>query len=418
MEKKIIKNGYFLHTIKSKKFKNNTIKIIFKEKYKKDIITYNNLLIDCLTYSTKDYPSKRELAKELEYLYNSYVSKNSSRTGNNMYTSISLEFLDPKYCDQGYLDDVIKVFFDIINNPNIDRDGFEKKNFEICKNNYIKYLETIKEKPAKYAFFRALINMDSNSISSDNADGDIEVLKKITRKELLNTYNHLLKESECHIYVVGNLDMTLVEELIDKYSKKNNNIIVNDELYINNKYKEKVLDVEELDNCNQDILYMIYNLDEMNKYEREIVLPVYNYILGRGGLTSKLYDKVREKNSLCYTIYTYYNTFDSLLFLYAGINSKDKELCVKLIDECFSEMENGEFSDKDLDETKMYLINLLDNSDNSISSIASYNISHDLFNLYLPKDKKELYKKVTKEDIINVSKKIHKNTIYILRGEK
>ena len=405
-----------LKTIYKKGFKNNIIDIVFKDKYNKNSITYNNLLTDCMTYSTKKYPTKRELLMKYEYLYDSYIKCRVARIGKNTYSTFSLEFLDPKYCDEGYLNEVIELLFDLIYKPNIDKDGFDKKTFDISKNNYKAYLETVKENPAKYATTRSLYNMDPTSISAIPMYGDLDILKNITRKDLLKTYDNLINNTEMFIYVCGDLDMDNISNIISKYYK-DNNIKVETELFIDNKKRDKVDDVIEYGPYNQDILNIIYNMDNMNKYEREILLPIYNYILGSGGLTSKLYDKVREKNSLCYTIYSYYSVSDRLFHIYAGFNKKDKELCLKLINECMNEMETGKFTKKELEDTKKYFIHSLDNSDNSIDRIINYNIAHDMCDTYYPYEKKDLYKKVTKEEIIDLAKKIHINTIYILGGE-
>ena len=72
----------------------------------------------------------------------------------------------------------------------------------------------------------------------------------------------------------------------------------------------------------------------------------------------------------------------------------------------------------EIDEAKINLINSLDMSlDSSVSILNSY-VYNYLDNLPLLEERKELVKKVTREDIINVSKKIKINTIYSLVGEQ
>lgn len=413
----IDKGGYILHTINKKGFKNNIIKIIFKDKYDKDSVTANNLLIDCLTYSTKNYPSRRDLLRRYEYLYDMDIRSRVSRTGKIVFTELMLEFLDPKYCEPNYLEEVIGMLFEIINNPKIDKNGFDKENFDISKSAYLSYLETLSESSGKYAYRRALYNMDKDSISTYSMDGDIEELKKIKRKDLINNYNHLINDTECHIFVCGDLDMKKVEQIIDDNYKKNKKNIIKDDYYVDNKKRDKVLDVEESGPYKQDILYMIFNIDKLNKYEEEVLLPVYSYILSDGGLTSKLYKRVREDNALCYSISSFYDRYDGLFFTCSGISRDNKELCVKLINECYKEMADGKFTKKELEEAKRYLVHSLDNADNSIGRIINGKIGEELIHIYSVKEKQKLYKNVTKEELINISNKIHINTIYMLRGE-
>ena len=51
------------------------------------------------------------------------------------------------------------------------------------------------------------------------------------------------------------------------------------------------------------------------------------------------------------------------------------------------------------------------------SQIISYYYASEILNSDLPEERKKMVEKVTKEDIISVSKKIYIDTIYLLGGE-
>ena len=70
---------------------------------------------------------------------------------------------------------------------------------------------------------------------------------------------------------------------------------------------------------------------DLTKRERDVVLPIFNSIFGGNNLTSKLYTNVREKNSLCYVINSYFIKFGSLMIVRAGIDSSNKDKSVELI---------------------------------------------------------------------------------------
>ena len=162
---------------------------------------------------------------------------------------------------------------------------------------------------------------------------------------------------------------------------------------------------------------MIYNLDNLNERERNFVIHIYNIILGSGGLTSKLYRYLREENSLCYNVSSMVQKYDGLLMIYSGIDAKDKDLCIELVNKAMKEMSNGEFSDIELDNAIKTVISSLKMGEDTQGGIINNYLFNYLDNLPLYEARVKEFKTVTKEEVINISKKIKLNTIYLLKGE-
>ena len=163
-------------------------------------------------------------------------------------------------------------------------------------------------------------------------------------------------------------------------------------------------------------MVMIYNVDKLTELEKHVVFQVFNYIFGNGGLTCKLYQKIREENSLCYNISSMYMKYDKLLVIHVSLDDKNTKKASSLIKKSLKDMINGDFTEEDLEDAKMNLIMSLDMiSDNNISILNNY-----VFNYFdhLPQisERKEKIKKVTKEDVINVARKLKLNTVYTLEG--
>ena len=412
-------NSYRIHTIKTDKFKNCSMEIMFRNKLVKEEITANNMLVDMLMHSSKKYPKRRDVAIELENLYSASLRGFSTRLGNSIMLSFVLDFLNPKYCEEGYLNDVLSMPFEMLLNPNIsDNEEFDQRSFNIIKNRIKSDIESLKENAAKYAIRRSLSNMDDSSPSSYYMVGYMDDLESITPVSLWDVYNNVLSNYVCDIYVIGNLDMEEVVSIIKK--KFINRTIKQDkkELYVDNKLRKKYIDIEETGKYEQDSFVMIYNLDDLDTRERNFVIHLYNIILGSGGLTSKLYKYLREENSLCYNVSSMYQKYDNLLMIYSGIDAKDKDLCIKLVNKAMDEMINGEFSLDDLENAIKTVISSIKMSEDTQGGIINNYLFHDLDNLPLYEERIKEFKKVTKEDIMNVAKKVKLNTIYILKGEE
>ena len=409
--------SYRIHTIKTDKFKNCSMEIMFRNKLEKSEITQNNMLVDMLVQSSNKYPKRRDVSIELENLYSASFRGFTTRLGSSVMLSFCLDFLNPKYCEKGYLDDVLSLPFEMLLNPNIKNNEFDNRSFNIIKNRIKSDIESIKENATKYAFRRSLINMDENSPSSYYMVGYMDDLEAITPSNLVDAYNNLLNNYTCDIFVIGNLDMDEVVTTIK--NKFNNRTIKTDkiELYVDNSLRKKNIDVEETGKYEQDSFIMIYNLDDLSERQRNFVIHIYNIILGSGGLTSKLYRYLREENSLCYNVSSMIQKYDGLLMIYSGIDGKDKDLCIDLVNKAMKEMSSGDFSDLELENAIKTVISSLKMGEDTQGGIVNNYLFNYLDNLPLYEERVKEFKTVTKEEVINVAKRIKLNTIYLLKGE-
>ena len=110
--------------------------------------------------------------------------------------------------------------------------------------------------------------------------------------------------------------------------------------------------------------------------------------------------------------------YDKLLVIHVSLDDENTDKAISLVKKCLKEMTNGNFLDSDIDDAKTNLVMSLDlASDNNVSTLNNY-----VFNYFdsLPEldERKNLIKNVTKEDIVNVAKKIKLNTVYVLEGGK
>ena len=409
--------SYRIHTIKTDKFKNCSMEIMFRNKLEKSEITQNNMLVDMLVQSSNKYPKRRDVSIELENLYSASFRGFTTRLGSSVMLSFCLDFLNPKYCEKGYLDEVLSLPFEMLLNPNIKNNEFDNRSFNIIKNRIKSDIESMKENATKYAFRRSLVNMDENSPSSYYMVGYMDDLEAITPSNLVDAYNNLLNNYTCDIFVIGNLDMDEVVTTIK--NKFNNRTIKTDkiELYVDNSLRKKNIDVEETGKYEQDSFIMIYNLDDLSERERNFVIHIYNIILGSGGLTSKLYRYLREENSLCYNVSSMIQKYDGLLMIYSGIDGKDKDLCIDLVNKAMKEMSSGDFSDLELENAIKTVISSLKMGEDTQGGIVNNYLFNYLDNLPLYEERVKEFKTVTKEEVINVAKKLKLNTIYLLKGE-
>lgn len=410
-------NSFNIYTIKTDRFKTSHLEVIFKNVLKKEEIGTYSFLADMLSEGCKKYPRKKDLITRFEELYKIVIYASTMRVGNVIDLHVSLDFINPEYIeDEGYIEGVIKTLFEVILNPNVCNDEFDLKTFNIVKERLRREINSLKENPVKQSIKEAIKTMDSNSPTSYEILGTIEELENITPAKLYNAYKSLRKNFKVDVFLIGNLDMDNVASLIKKYFKNRYIVSDNFEVMVDNKETKKVKEKTMKSDNIQTNLVMLFNLKNLSELEKNITLNCFNYLYGSGGLTSKLYKSIREENSLCYAINSMYLKYDKLLMVQISLDNCNVKKAISLVKKELKSMQNGNFSEEEVRDAINNMVISLDMSlDNNIAILNNY-----VFNIYdkLPsiEERKEYFKKLTKEDIVNVSKKVKLNTIFTLEG--
>lgn len=410
-------NSFNVHTIKTDKFKTSHVEVIFRDIANKDEMGAYSFLADMLSQSSKTYPRKKDLITRFEELYKIIVYATTLRVGNVLDFHVSLDFINPDYInDKNYVEEVIKTLFDIIENPNVTNDEFDLKTFNIVKERLKREINSLKENPMKQSIKEAFKAMNADTPTSYELLGNLESLEKITPSSLYKTYKNLRKNFKVDIFLIGNLEMDDTVSIIKKYFK-NRYIIENKlDLMVDNKeIKRLVVKSMASDNV-QANLVMIFNLKKLTEIEKNITFNVFNYLYGSGGLTSKLYQSIREKNSLCYAISSMYLKYDKLLLVHISLEQANVKKATSLVKKELKNMQVGNFTEEELKDAINNMIVSLDMAqDNNVSIINNY-VFHVFDNLPMPEERVEMFKNIKKEDVINVAKKVKLNTVFTLEG--
>lgn len=411
-------NSFNIYTIKTDRFKTSHMEVIFRNVLKKEEIGKYSFLADMLSESCKKYPKKKDLITRFEELYKTVIYASTVRVGNVIDLHVSLDFINPDYIDdKNYVEEVIKTLFELIDNPNVVNDEFDLKTFNIVKERLRREINSLKENPVKQSIKEAFREMDKDSSTSYELLGTTEELDTITPSNLYEAYKNLRKNFKVDVFLIGNLDMDETASLIKKHFKNRYIVDKTYDMMVKNKETKKVHEKSKKSDNVQTNLVMLFNLCNLTEIEKNITFNVFNYLYGSGGLTSKLYKSIREENSLCYAINSMYLKYDGLLMVQISLDQCNVKKAVMLVKKELKNMQNGEFSGLEVEDAINNMIISLDMSlDNNIAILNNY-----VFNVYdnFPsiEDRRELFKKIRKEDIVNVSKKIKLNTIFALEGK-
>ena len=403
-------NAYKLHIIKTDKFKTITVGVAFRRKILKEEITIRNLLKELMINATESYPDERKLIIATEDLYDLKLLASNYRIGNYTILSFRTRFLNEKYTEEGMNKESIKFLIDMIFRPKLDVD------LDKCKKKIEKSILSLKDNKIKYSLFK-LLETTNEMPYAYNSYGYIDELEKITIDDIKEYYNSLIKDDIVDVYVVGDVDDDDIKNIFREYFKlttihKHDISLIAPELSTN----KKVLEFREKDDVNQTQLVMLCGLHNLSDDDRKYNLPVYSEMLG-GSSNSILFDSVREKNSYAYYVNSLVKSYDNILVIYSGIEKGNDKNVIKIINKSLKNIGKGNFPMDKFNSAKETIISsIMASLDNPIGIINNY-YAKELVNSLDAMERIEKIKKVTKEDIINVSKKVNINRMFILEAD-
>ena len=422
--KKELKQGINLHFIKTDFFKTNLMCVLLTTPLEKENVTSNALLPFLLKRGCNEYKTQEEISKKLDDLYGASFDCGVDKIGDNQVLKFYIETIRDEYAssNENLMENAINLLLEIVFNPILENNTFKEEFLKTEKEKLRKIIQSKIDDKDSYALENCINTMDGDEGFGLFKFGNLQDIDKITKESITEHYEKLIQSAKIDIFISGNID----EENLTSILQKNENIqklIPRAENYkLNNEYteiKQKVDKVKEItENLNITQGKLVIGLDVLSRQENlQCVALVYNAILGDGA-NSMLFQNVREKASLAYSTKSNFVKQKLNIFIRCGIEIENYEKALNIIKEQLSNIENGQFSDIDIENAKKYLISGIKAVPEEQDSEVVYYIGQEIAktNTDLQTYEKNI-ESVTKEEIINFAKQVQINTIYFLRGE-
>lgn len=411
-------NGITVQIINDSKFKTAAISVNFITKLDKSNVTINALLPYILKRGCAKYPETLNLNRYLDELYGSKIACNVSKSGDNQVVSITGVTISDIYAKtDAPFKKLISLIYDIIYNPYLPAGSFDASYTEREKENMKLFIDGIKNDKRDYARKRVIEEMYTGTPYSLYAYGEPDALADISADDLMNYYTNIFKKSILSIVVTGAVDenevVNHIKGLFEQVKSKNN---YNQISSLTKDVSTKT--VIEPSEVTQSKLAIGYKTEITRNHPLYFGMLLFDNLFG-GSVHSKLFLNVREKLSLAYYASSRFNSYKGFLLVDSGIETKNYEKTKTEIEKQLMEMKNGNFSDKEIEYTKLALINNYKSAKDSLASLLNYYASSQLVNNFLTIDETiEKIKRTTKEEIISAANTLKCDTIYLLKGNE
>lgn len=413
-----------IYKINNNKFKGIFISLNYTMKVTKEELSQTAVLASVLSKSSKKYKNQTEIEKHLFKLYGATFDVNVQKIGDLYDLEFKIGFVNKNFLpgNVDVLSECLEFLNEIIYNPSIENETF---NNDIVEREKISILEKVKQRKDNKISY-AVINTEEllckDKVSGFYLFGYEDIIPKVKSNDLYDRYNFVIGDSCISMIISGNLDgyENIDEKVESVFGDKLDSKYRYDELVVNEKSDilETVNETLETQDTNQSVL--TYGMKIEDAKENDFyAINMYNAILG-GTAASKLFQNFREKESLAYIVRSRYYRFKDMIIIYAGIKKEDYERAKVVLNNELNQMVLGNITEEEFNAAKESLLaDLIEWEDDKIA-IAKMFFS----NLFAFKREEvtieEMYeniKKVTLQDVVDISKRVKLEQVYFLRGE-
>jgi len=217
-----------------------------------------------------------------------------------------------------------------------------------------------------------------------------------------------------YVFISGDFNDDKTGYIIDKLKQINRREIKKIQPTIVERHVSQVREVVERMNVNQAKLSVGFRTNIEPNSENYYKLMLYNSILG-GGIHSKLFQNVREKNGMAYYVFSRLEKFKGLMVISAGIEISNKDKAYEVIVKQLEDMKNGNISDYEFESSIKSIETGIKSLKDSQLQIVDFNLSQIIAGAKdSPDDIIEKVKKVSRQDVIDIANCIEMDTVYFL----
>ena len=199
---------------------------------------------------------------------------------------------------------------------------------------------------------------------------------------------------------------------VNTFKKEHKNLIIPELVP-----RKRIVKYHEYEKVSQSQLVLLCSLNNLTDFERKYTIKLYSEILG-GSSSSVLFSKVREDKGYCYYINSGVKAYDNILLINSGVEKKNIEPAIKLIRRCLKDINNGKVSDELIGSSRNTILSSIKASSDTPMGIINTALSRVLVGSDDMEERINNFSKITKEDIVKVSKKVSLHTILTLEDKE
>ncbi|MCL1832505.1 MAG: insulinase family protein, partial [Oscillospiraceae bacterium] len=367
-----------------------------------------------LTNSCNRYPDLRSLNSKLSSLYAARLYGSVGSLGDTQFVELSVKTIDTRYALDGEdtMGEGVRVLLDCLFAPLTENGAFKENVVVTEKQSCIDQIEAELNDKRLYAMRQAIRLLCKGEPAANAAHGTIDGITAVTPESAYKAYKNLLKTARVEIICVGCNDFVSAGEILQNEFAKIMRTRVEDCYSKPGALKSDVLESTEVMDVNQSKMVLGLKCDSSDREALAFMTKIYG-----GSATSKLFENVREKMSLCYYCWARFYDSKKLIMAECGVEKDNIDKAKAEILAQLDCMRKDDFTDTEVNHALLSLENDHKLINDSLSGIKTWYLSH-IYNcdIITPEQAVARYAEVGKsrERIVNAAKSVKLDTVYVL----
>lgn len=396
--------------VESSHFKNVVMSIRFFLPLAPINNTKTALLAQLIKDRNKKYSTKSQMQALKDNLYGANISSRTFGYGPTQVLEVRIGSISERFVNEPLQAKQLATLADLIYQPLINQETLNE-----AKRTVADRINRAKENPMSYSVFRALEELGSHSTLGLPTQGSIDDLSKISVDDMIEFHQYLIFNAKAQLVIGGNFKSGLLNSIgiIFKYHQP----LESTQPY--NLYNDQPTSpVVEIAPINQATLIEVYQSLVSVEDPLYYAYRIGNVILGQLP-TSHLFQEVREKNSLAYSVSSRIIAYEGLLLLTTSLDQKNIEFASDLMKAQVERIKNGDFTDLQLQSAKQMMINSLEGVYDDEYALVNFIFDSSYRNLgYDYQLHQKNYVNITREMVIESFKNMQPIFQFQLKGEK
>ena len=415
--------GVALTCITTDKFKTGCLSVNLLTQLCRENAAKNALIPTVLLRGCTRLPDMEKISAELDMLYGARIEPMVRKYGEIQSLGFYADFVDDRYLPEGtkQFDGVAKLVCELLLTP-VTRGGLLLPDYVDSERD--KLLDLIRSRineKRSYSMSRLVELMCCGEDYAVARIGSEEEAENINYKKLTRHYRDLLASAPIEIFYCGSADTEHVEavlkDALHNLLRGEIDYDIGTDIRMNTLEEDTRYFTEEMD-VSQGKLAIGWRLGDCMEEPDAAALRVFNAMYG-GDVTSKLFENVREKLSLCYFASSMVDYFKGIMLVSSGIEFDKYDEAKREIFRQLDAIRNGEFSEEELQYARRSTASSLRAGSDSPGALESFYLGRNIGGWdWSNEELAALCEEVTREDVIAIAQSAVCDAVYFLRGEQ
>lgn len=419
-ERMILKPGVWLNYVHSDRFKTGCFSFNLLQPLSAATAAPNALLPTLLLRGCKGYPDIQAISRRLDTLYGATVGTLVRKKGEAQLVGLYADFLEDRYSGgEALFAEMMDFLHALLFAPLEEAGGFVSEFVASERQNLLNTIAARVNEKRAYAIHRLLAHMCQGEAYAVPRLGEASTLDQVDGRSLKARWDRLLAASPVEIFYLGQQPKEAVGEALSQFLPH----LPDGERPAVPAAKvlrpaRPVQYIQEEMDVTQGKLALGLRTDITADDPRYPAMMLLNAVYG-AGMTSKLFLKIREEQSLCYYANSSVDKFKGVMVVGSGIEFDQYQVALDGILGQLEACKRGDITEEELESARSYLLSGLRTGCDSPGRLDDYAVGQAVAGRTgSMEDLAGQLAAVKLPDVVEAAQTLTLDTVYFLKGVK